>query len=354
MTHYVIGESPPEKIEEAIQMESTHGVNPIVSTNNDTHNNYRNNVMERYAELVVRECVKSRGLGIIEFTNPGCTSSMTYHEGNPEESIMLRIITTDRTKPFQRTTNEYYDTWIFWLNRYPGQLIVFRSIEDIKMWVIPYDLLVTKYAGNSVAMYDSPENQLFWDQFIVTNDNIADKIHEYYRDRQHLQVVRRTTAIIPIGTTQYKKFLYKSRLEQLIKPLKPHPIKLSHYNMILEDIRIQTKILSQYSNTLGYKAKMNTGQDLTPYYHTDFDALILFLPDINAEFFYFIPVLPLILHDIVASKRSKGKTSITVYTPDMLIGTKRFIDTWANKYTFRYDTPNLRSVLIQFFNNTYS
>jgi hypothetical protein len=355
MTHYIIGESPIEKLDDAVQMELTHGIYPLVTAKKNNRNNYRNNVMERYAGLIVEACVKARQLGVTEFTNEGCKADMTYHEGNSNECLRIQIKTTAHLKPYQRTDARCYDIWHFQMKKYPGHLIILRSIEDAKTWIIPYDYMAETYTGSEVKIYDLADNKKYWDRFAVTNDRLADTIHEYYLSRQNLQVIKQSIAEIPVYITQQKELAYKNRLAQFIQPLKQPPIEQSHYDMILDDIRIQAKVSFPCKHVAGYRVSMNTGRDQVPYQRNDFDALVIYLQDITAEIFYFIPMIVLIRHDIVKSKQSTGKKSMTLYPPEALEKTKyHVISKWANQYIFRYDTPDLRSVLISLFNNTYS
>lgn len=354
MTHYIIGESSLEKLDEAVQMELTHGVCPLVSAKKNNRNNYRNNVMERYAGLVIESCVKARQLGVIEFTNEGCKSDMTYHEGNSTECMQIQVKTTASNKPYQRTDARCYDIWKFQMKEYPGHLMILRSIKDGRTWIIPYDYMVETYTSSEVKVYDLPDNKRYWDRFAVSNDSIADKIHEYYQTRHYLQVVPRSLADVPVHINQQKEIAYRDRLANFIQPLKSPPIEQSHYDMILDDIRIQAKISVRCKHTIGYAVPMHTGRERIPYHHTDFDALIIYLPDVNAEIFYFIPMLALVRHDIVKSRQSMGKLSMSIFPPDILTPLTHTINRWANNYIFRYDTPNLRSDLINFFNNTYS
>jgi hypothetical protein len=84
------------------------------------------------------------------------------------------------------------------------------------------------------------------------------------------------------------------------------------------------------------------------YKHTDFEALIVHPPDADSAIFYCIPMSILVERGIVESPTSTVKKTFTVYPDDILSQIDRTVDTWANQYIFHYDTPNLRSVLIEF------
>jgi hypothetical protein len=172
-THYIIGESDTEELETAVKIELTHGLCPLVSKMKNARNNYRNNVMESYAGHLALACVETttKHHGIIEFTNEGCKSDMTYHEGKPEECMMIQIKTTSRMKQYQRTENLLYGIWSFQMKEYPGHLMMLRSLEDGRCWLIQYDLLREKYNSDSITIYNLPDALEFWDKFAVANSD---------------------------------------------------------------------------------------------------------------------------------------------------------------------------------------
>jgi hypothetical protein len=184
MNPYIIGESPPEKLNEAVDLELTHGIYPTVSKTKSNHNIHRDKAMKRFTELIVHECVKMKQLGMADCTNEGCKADIIYYEGDPTRCLQIQIRTTARLIQSQQHVNNLCDIWIFRQNDYSGQLIIFRSIEDGRTWMIPYDLLVTKYQGQRLKIYDTSEAILELGLCIVNNGTLSDKLHDYYSNPQ--------------------------------------------------------------------------------------------------------------------------------------------------------------------------
>lgn len=346
MNHYIIGESPPERLNEAVDLELTHSIYPTVSETKTTLNNHRDKAMKKFTELIIQDCVKAKQLGTADCTNEGCKADMIYYEGDNNQCLQIQVRVTARS--IQRRGNTTCDTWIFRQDDYSGQLIIFRSIEDGKAWMIPYDLLVTKYRGQRLKIYESPNALLDWRQFSVNNNDLADKLHEYYSNPQSLQLIDKFMVNQHIHHSQQTKSSHMDHIIGVLNPIDRSIIQWSKYNLVLDGIRLLDKVAGEFGSNSGYKVVMSHSLKRVCYQHTDFDALIIHPPNIESEIFYCIPIPVLVERGIVESPNSTGKKTITVYPDEVLSRINRKVDIWANQYIFRYDTPNLRFVLIEF------
>jgi hypothetical protein len=107
-------------------------------------------------------------------------------------------------------------------------------------------------------------------------------------------------------------------------------------------------VAGEYGPNAGYKIAMSHCLVRVCYKYTDLEAMIVHPPDVDCDIFYCIPTPSLAEDGIVESPTTSGKKPVTIYVDDVLSRIDRTVDTWANQYIFRYDTPNLRSVLIEF------
>ncbi len=342
---YEIGTSPPELLHEAAQIELETGRPPRVSKNIRGHTQE----METYVGLLIQEIINRSGSGTFIFTNAGCSNDNLYQMNGYPHHVGVQMKTTTK-----QIKVKGYLCWAFnhvFGERYDGSVMIFRCIQDQKMWIIPYRELSKHYSGNYqvLQIYDGPKSKTIWKDYRVTMDMLVPTLMKYFQMAPRNELVNMKDydhAMTPTSPTVQREVKTRKRLDGILNYKVPVLTSLP-YDIIWQGLKIQENPAIENcgsNSTLGLTVNTYKSYSGHRYTQADFDILLIHCSDKYEKYFYFIPSHILIKRSILRTATSPGKSCCMVYPPGIPKGNPR--DEWANDYIYEYQESELEIKLI--------
>lgn len=358
---YIIGESNHSEMLKAIDLDICQQIRPKVS--HTMNQNFY--AMERYCMLLIQEVVRRSGNGIVDRVGDSCKADITFIlSANDDKCLACQIKTTKCVVNRTSNYNFTYPSWTFTIKKtdYSGMLLILRSIEDGKTWMIPYNDYAKKYNGDSIVIGTS--DNLFFNKYRVETDEIPFKLLEFYRsmDKGSLTHFSRKEVNIPPTPNQRLERVNRAKIQTLLKGLnlsiKESFLENDTYDFKLGELKVQEKtgrVGSDYGTSQGIVAHFTHKVTRVPYSPEDLDILIVHMPNIYDDIFYFIPKQALRQRGYFKTVNCIGNTNICVYpgnTRDVI--RNRTQNNWANDFMFSYSDIDVLNKLTQIYSDIIS
>ncbi len=339
---YTIYESPLDQLREAARNEIRTGRPPRIA---ETRDPTRTHELEQYTGFLLLEIIIQ--IGTLIFTNAGCALDALLQLKGFLYYVGLQIKTTSG-----QTLKDRRPCWEFGHvidSKYDGCIMVFRSIKDQMMWIIPYREYLTHYSSKVLYIYDSTQEMKIWGQYRVTMNNIVPVLTKYFLVANENNLVSTkdyTIAMTPTSDIDRKRYILRQRFEGILHFERPILVNLT-YSMVWQNLKIKETLASKGSN-LGYVAQCERG-DHAKCTRADLDILLVHVNHPYDKYFYFIPADVLGGRGILKSPTCRGKQCFLVYPPgseDARGKGGREPDRWAKDFIHEYQESNLEANLI--------
>ena len=350
---YIIGDSPLEGLHEAVRTEILTGRPPQIAEKIAPS---RTHEMEQYTGLLLMEIIIRFGIGTLIFTNIGCAMDALFQLKGFLYYVGLQIKTTR----YQSTNSDGCPCWAFGQVTnplYDGCIMIFRSIQDQMMWIIPYREYLMHYSPKNTILYiyNGQEAKKIWDQYKVSPNDIVPILTRYFYgaiENKLVSTMNYDIAMKPTSITHKKRCIMRQRSDGILHFEQPVLNNLP-YTMIWQNLKIrETPAIKAGDIRSGYLVHCcKSGNARIKYTRADFDVLLVHMCPPHESYFYFIPADVLVSRGILRSEISPGKQSFYVYPtwieePNPKRKAGRIPDKWAKDFVHRYQNPDIENELI--------
>lgn len=261
---------------------------------------------------------------ISKTTNEGCLSDLIIKPVDVLEDKWLRV-------QIKTTQRDYCKSYGFTLrNKYENHLLICHCIYDRKYWIIPYNDLTQ---NKKINLCLSTKSKYF--QYHAEYTNIIPLLMKYYHNTF---LYGEDICMVAVSEQMQKEQKYRKKIYDNLSFLNIQQPKYTSlvYDLIIEEKKIQEKVLSLSHNKKGYGGiigKRGGTRKMQNYTYQDNDFYWFHIH--NTEFFYVIPQYELLLRDIISFFEVEGRKSVYFYTKDT-----DYKHSWANTYLFNYKNNN--------------
>lgn len=342
LNSYEIGKSTLEELPIAALTEIQTGSPPQIA---NEISGTRCHEMERYVGFLLQMIVWMSGIGTLIFTNPGCALDALFQVNGFAHYLGIQIKTTRR-----QTTQKGSPCWVFGDIRnpnYDGSIMIFRSIQDQVMWIIPYRVFMERNWSDPLRIFNGPIASKYWNKYRVSTADVIPILSRYFRtapDNGPVSTIDYNYAMRPVSESYQKEYENRQRLVGILTFYLAILDNLT-YDIIWQNLRIQEKPAYSIGETQFELLVRLSRNNHVVYTQTDFDMLLIHCNHPYNQYFYFVPINILCDKGFIRTEISQGKESLYVHPP----GTQksgRERDEWANDYRHEYLEPNLEAKLI--------
>lgn len=346
---YVIGESSKREIMIAIDRHINQDILPTVSPKMKNPAD-----MERYTIHLCKEMIERDGRLAIEISPDGSTTDfITSDELYAQYCMGVQIKTTDGI-----TYKENLAVHAFGgvTPKYKNLLMIFYSVPDDRIWMIPYDELARAQKGKDIKIRDGARTAVRWRNYEVPRHEFVQGIVDYFKDINHVdadvKAISRYSACMPSAKSHRVEFVMRQRMVGFLKmngfsyhrPIFENAI----YDLLINGMQAQEKCVSKQKNRAGKVVGLAAGmrqrgpKKIRPIDVGSFEILVLHMQEEHIDNLYIIPEAACIARNILddASRGIKGVTSVHVYPATYRQGHAHNRDNWANAYSMRYSDGN--------------
>lgn len=350
---YIIGKSPIEDMDDAVEREYIHGVRPLVDKGKQI--NLKHTMMETYVRSLAIYSVRKHDEDSIFEAPEGCKADLIFTKDG-ENYLGIQIKTTSRLH-----SGNGGSAWRFDMAKeYPGLILLLRCIEDGKCWIITYNKMREHYKGKALCIpFGNGSDNIDWDDYKTDSKSFYQVFSKYFDDglqgNPEITLKLHDDIINPISKNCQKEQRQRTRLMAVLKEtglsIKFPPVENMIYDFVLGGLKVQEKSTQENVAKTGLTCSIVTTVSYKkkgPYKKGSFDILTIHNDPPYDDSFYFLPEILLLKHGVIKSENSDGIGTLGLHPSEDYINNPKIKLThnWPIDCLLKYGDPNLLQMII--------